>query len=300
MDKSIRLYGENIETRLKNMGLSVDILFPNIDIPLGKVIGNIASRGVSYAVCVEPENQSHGSLTLNVLQGEQQEHRNMPVDDAMSFISTNFSSRLGELELNCLSSLHIYYYLFLEPGRLSSTSSGLTQPVTGSGRHPQDIQKILHFLSDDRALSMMEYDKMIKYLVLRRTELLREEFGDNIPLHLRQPPVGPQLDPASKAKQEELQERIKKILHHKQNLQSSPRLGSASAPNSAFNPSLQAAIDSLVKNGPNLLSNVSNKPFNAGSGFSSSPFQSGSFSQSYQHNQHNSGQGGFTGGFGDY
>ena len=98
MDKSIRLYGENIENRLKNMGLSVDILFPNIDIPLGKVIGNIASRGVSYAICLYPENQSHGSLTLNVLQGEQQEHRNMPVDDAMSFISKNFSNRLGEFK----------------------------------------------------------------------------------------------------------------------------------------------------------------------------------------------------------
>ena len=97
MDKSIRLYGENIENRLKNMGLAVDILFPNIDIPLGKVIGNIASRGVTYAICLYPENQSHGSLTLNVLQGEQQEHRNMPVDDALTFISKNFCNRLGEL-----------------------------------------------------------------------------------------------------------------------------------------------------------------------------------------------------------
>ena len=134
---------------------------------------------------------------------------------------------------------------------------------------------------------------MIKYLVLRRTELLREEFGDNIPLHLRQPPVGPQLDPASKAKQEELQERIKKILQQKQ---SSHGQGSASTLSSSMNPSLQAAIDSLVKNGPNLLSNVSNKPFNAGGagagGFSNSPFQQGSFAQQYQ--------GGFTGGFGDY
>ena len=105
MDKSIRLYGENIENRLKNMGLSVDILFPNVDIPLGKVIGNIASRGVSYAICVHPENQSHGSLTLNVLQGEQQEHRNMPVDDAMSFISKNFTNRLGELQFSHLNSI---------------------------------------------------------------------------------------------------------------------------------------------------------------------------------------------------
>ena len=179
--------------------------------------------------------------------------------------------------------LFLIIYLFVEQGRGSMTRSG-----GASSSHPADIQKILNFLSDDRALSMMEYDKMIKYLVARRTQLLREEYGDNIPLHLQQPPVGPQLDPASKAKQEELQERIKKILQQKQ---SSPGLGPASAPASSFNPSLQAAIDSLVKNGPNLLSSVSNKPFNAGGGFSSSPFQS---------YQHSSSQGGFTGGFGDY
>ena len=148
-------------------------------------------------------------------------------------------------------------------------------------------------MADDRALSMMEYDKMIKYLVLRRTELLREEYGDNIPVHLQQPPVGPQLDPASKAKQEELQERIKKILQQKQT--------PVSSLSSSMNPSLQAAIDSLVKNGPNLLSNISNKPFNVGvggdaGGFSNSPFQQGSFSKPFQHQ----GGGGFTGGFGDY
>ena len=31
------------------------------------------------------------SLTVNVLQGEQQEHRNMPIDEAVSFIAKNFS-----------------------------------------------------------------------------------------------------------------------------------------------------------------------------------------------------------------
>ena len=194
---------------------------------------------------------------------------------------------------------YLNLFVFAEPGRGSSSSSGITQPLTAPSGHPHDIQKILSFLSDDRALSIMEYDKMIKYLVLRRTECLREEYGDNIPVHLQQPPVGPQLDPATKAKQEELQERIKKILQQKQ---PSAGLGSASASalSSGLNPSLQAAIDSLVKNGPNLLSNVANKPFSAGGagggdgGFSNSPFQQGSFSQSYQH------QGGFTGGFGDY
>ena len=105
MDKSIRAYGEHVENRLKNMGLAVDILFPNPDIPLGSVLGNIATRGVMYAVCVYPENREHGSLTLNVLQGEQEEHRNMPVDDAMTFISQNFSNRLGELNLTLVNTV---------------------------------------------------------------------------------------------------------------------------------------------------------------------------------------------------
>ena len=98
MDKSIRLYGEQVEARLRNMGLSVDILFPNPDIPLASVIGNIASRGVQYAVCLGLENRDHRSITLNVLQGDQQEHRNMPLDDAMTFISQNFSNRLGKFQ----------------------------------------------------------------------------------------------------------------------------------------------------------------------------------------------------------
>ena len=185
--------------------------------------------------------------------------------------------------------------MYIYAGSVSSNSSGFNKNVPSNSGHPQDIQKILNFLSDDRALSMMEYDKMIKYLVVRRTALLREEYGDNIPVHLQQPPVGPLQDPASKAKQEELQERIQKILKQKKS--------SASSSSSNLNPSLQAAIDSLVKNGPNLLSNVSQqKSFGGPSAgfYGNSQFQSSSFSNQYQRNEHISGQGGFTGGFGDY
>merc|ERR1712150_120529 len=174
-------------------------------------------------------------------------------------------------------------------------NSGLNKRVSRISGHPQDIEKILSFLIDDRALSMMEYDKMIKYLVSKRTALLREEYGDSIPVHLQQPPVGPPQDPATKAKQEELQERIHKILKQKQT--------SASAVSSNLDPSLQAAIDSLVKNGPNLLSNVSlQKPYSAvGGGFSSnSQFQSNSYSNQYSRSHSSTGQGGFTGGFGDF
>jgi len=68
----------------------VDILFPNPDIPLGKILDNITSRGIQYAIVVTHLNEQHRSLTLNVLHGQQQ----------VSFIRTNcltnFTVGLGD------------------------------------------------------------------------------------------------------------------------------------------------------------------------------------------------------------
>jgi hypothetical protein len=65
-----RIYGESIERRLKNLGLSADILFPNTMIPLGKLLGNISKRGTLYALSVYPINQAKESFTVNILQGD--------------------------------------------------------------------------------------------------------------------------------------------------------------------------------------------------------------------------------------
>ena len=84
---------------------------------------------------------------------------------------------------------------------------------------------------------------MIKYLVGKRQDTLKEEYGESIPAHLLHPPVGPNQEPAAKAKQEELQNRVQKILSRSKvtNQQGS----------SGLTPSLQAAIENLVKTGPN-------------------------------------------------
>lgn len=62
-------YAEFIEQKLKNQGLLVDLLFPNEDVPIGKVLANISSRGCLYAILVMPINEEHRSLTLNILHG---------------------------------------------------------------------------------------------------------------------------------------------------------------------------------------------------------------------------------------
>lgn len=238
--KSTRDYAEMIEDRLKNISLSVDVLFPNPDIPIGKVLGNIAMRGVMFAVCVAPENKLHRSLTVNVLQGEQQEHRNMPVDEATAFISRNFLKLLDE------------------PPPAPKTSGFQSKAETSSeSKLPTDIKSIIGFLTDDRPMSIMEYDKLIKYLVLRREGCLKDEYGSNVPVHLLLPPVGPNQDPVMKAKQEEIQSKVMDILNKK----AAPAV---MAP--VINPTLQQAIDSLVKTGPNLLNNVGSGAVGAGGG----------------------------------
>lgn len=64
-----REYAEYIEQRLKSLGLIVDLLFPNEDVPIGRVLANISSRGCLYAILVMPQNEEHRSLTLDILHG---------------------------------------------------------------------------------------------------------------------------------------------------------------------------------------------------------------------------------------
>lgn len=67
-----REYAEYIERRLKKLGLTVDLLFPNEDVPLGRVLANISGRGTLYAIVVTVLNEEHRSITVNVLHGQHQ------------------------------------------------------------------------------------------------------------------------------------------------------------------------------------------------------------------------------------
>ena len=134
---------------------------------------------------------------------------------------------------------------------LSQQSQDPYGPAVSKGQMPEDVRNVFGFLMDSRPLSVMEYDKLIKYLVRQREDMLKNEYGiDNIPANLITPPIGPPMDTATKAKQDELQSKIMDILNKqkaeptKKPTENVPELSA----------SLQKAIDSLIKSGPNLLS----------------------------------------------
>ncbi|KAK4876514.1 hypothetical protein RN001_009020 [Aquatica leii] len=211
-------YAEYIEQRLKGIGLMVDLLYPNEDVPIGRVLANISSRGCLYAILVMPQNEEYRSLTLSILHGIPQEHRNIPVEDAITLISRNFDAYMrGE----------------------KSTSPGAGTSLLD--RHPEGIQMILNLLAENRQLTSVQYDRIMKYLQDRR-ELQRqfevtEGEGDN----------DNEVQPNSK--QAELQSRIMNILN--KSTEDAPKPVEApqipATPTPLLNdPSVQKALDSLL------------------------------------------------------
>ncbi|CAH2266393.1 jg9146 [Pararge aegeria aegeria] len=146
VSKPLTEYAEYIEGRLKRLGIVVDLLFPMEDVPIGKVLGNIASRGCLYAILVTPENQDHRSLTLTILHGLPQEHRNIPLEDALQLMSRDF------------------------------------QEVKRGGPSGREaVYALLGQLADGRTLTVSQYDKVIEYLQDRREQQSKVELGESGP-----------------------------------------------------------------------------------------------------------------------
>lgn len=235
VSKMLTEFAEYIEHRLKSIGLTVDLLFPNEDVPIGRVLANISSRGCLYAILVMPINEEHRSLTLNILHGIPQEHRNMPVDDAIQLIARNFDTYVrGE-----------------KSGGQSTVAIG-PAPLANE-RHPEAIQILLNLLADNRQLTTLQYDRVIKYLQDRREFQYKQE-------------VGEAADEANNpTKEAELQNRIMNILN-KTGANPAPPTLSTISPNIANSapknsapilndPSVQKALDSLLQG--NILKNIS-------------------------------------------
>ncbi|RZF45099.1 hypothetical protein LSTR_LSTR013979 [Laodelphax striatellus] len=237
-------YADFVERRLKDIGLTVDVLFPNDDVPLGRILANISGRGALYAIVVAPVNEQHRSLTVNILYGQHQEHRNMPMEDAISLIRRTFQSYMrGEREL---------------PGTIG-----------GYEVHPDAIQTLFNLLKENRQLTVLQYDKVIRYLQEKRALQLKLEVGDD-PADL--PTLQDTNSNSSAAaavpvvKQQELQSRIMNILKKKgavpadeapapvpapDQWQSAAAEGPSptqQAPPLLKNPNVQMAIDSLLRN----------------------------------------------------
>lgn len=227
------------------MGLTVDLLFPNEDVPIGKVLANIDSRGCLYAILVTPANEENRSITVNILHGDAVEHRNMPVEDALKLINNDFQDRMRYDRMNS--------------GPLMPTAVQIT-PTTAYAApplntlHPEAIQTLVNLLADNRPITVLQYDRVIRYLQERREYQLKAEIGDAPPDMEIPAPVDPEA---------ELQKKIMDILNKPSITHSvvkpvapvipkpvvrsaTPSTSSSGQPQLLNDPKVQKALDSLL------------------------------------------------------
>uniref|UniRef100_A0A1A9VZK1 RRM domain-containing protein n=1 Tax=Glossina brevipalpis TaxID=37001 RepID=A0A1A9VZK1_9MUSC len=166
-------YGKMIERRLQLLGLEVDILLPNPNVSLKKVISTMAAKGCIYAILINNLHEKHRSITLYLLQGQLFEHRNMPLDDAIKLIDIDFrTSHRGVLAGN-VSKKRLIQSAAIRPVATSS----LVVPFTKE-RHPAAIQTLLTLLARNSPLTVLQYDCIIKYLQEQRALQMKAELED--------------------------------------------------------------------------------------------------------------------------
>lgn len=176
VSRDLTTYAENIEAKLKRNGLTVDLLFPNDDVPIGKVLSNIASRGSYYAILITPENEERNSITVNVLYGIPAEHRNMPTEDALLFIYKDYEEKLRAEREKIVK----YRAAMMQTNSGSNSSHMVYNAPPLQDKHPEPIQNMINLLAANRQLTVLQYDRLIKYLNDRKEMQVKYELGEDI------------------------------------------------------------------------------------------------------------------------
>ncbi|XP_049516854.1 nuclear receptor coactivator 5-like isoform X4 [Dermacentor silvarum] len=254
-----RNYAEMVERRLKNLGMQVDLLFLKDEALLSRALEDLTQRGTLFAVVVTDQHEVHGSVTVNILYGVPQEHRNMPLDDSLKLVARHFREQVEAQQAATGG-----------PDRLGPD---------------RELQFLLKLLVDSKYLSIPELDRIIKYLTERRDKQLMLERGESAQQQPRTvsstapsanvEPERPK-PPEEKPTQQELQQRILSMIGQPTSpttivkqaplptpvqQQPQPPAPAGDVPTSTYinfdNPSVQKALDNLIHNGSNLLKTLS-------------------------------------------
>ncbi|XP_070537105.1 nuclear receptor coactivator 5-like isoform X2 [Ptychodera flava] len=156
VNRQQREYAESVERSLKQVGLVVDITYLGTDISLAQALDDVSRRGVLYAIIVTSQHALHRSVTLNILHGTPQEHRNMPLDDALSLIARNFERYMQNLR-----------------EKTAASNLALAQVELS-------IPQLLCLLADGKQLTLDELTRVIAYLQERHKKLLETQPGASL------------------------------------------------------------------------------------------------------------------------
>ncbi|GAB1599260.1 nuclear receptor coactivator 5-like isoform X1 [Argonauta hians] len=148
----LREYADHLKRRLENLNMTIEICAIPEDSPQMNFVEEKARHGVLYVIIICPQNEVYNSLTLHIFPGTPQEHRNMPLADAMNLVARNFERYLQQIKDG---SDHIKPPTQIQPFEPPSS----------------EIRYLLDLLADNRHLTMEELDKVSLYISNRKKKL---------------------------------------------------------------------------------------------------------------------------------
>ncbi|XP_056406357.1 nuclear receptor coactivator 5 [Hyla sarda] len=238
-NKQSKEYAESVGRKIRDLGMLVDLIFLNTEVSLSQVLEDVTRGGTPFAIAITQQHQTHRSCTVNILFGTPQEHRNMPLADAMVLIARNFErykveKRDKEREDIARQAAKLSTDAFLRE-RAVALDEGLRAPP------PSGIMALLNLLADNRYVTPEEIDKVIIYLRDRKERMLALT-GEPISSQLSRP-LGTNSGPALESSS---------TLASSQAMQVTPQLSSgapAAQTPSSSQQELQAKILSLFNSG---------------------------------------------------
>lgn len=276
-ERRCRDYAEMFLGKLKKIGLVCDIIILDKFLSPSQVIEEATARGLLYTASVTMQNEMHLSITVNILQGQPQEHRNMPYEDALKLVARNFDAHL----------------LKLGGGKTDAAAAPAKMPLASKALQIEEIDPKLSLmlinLAEGKNLKLDDLDLVIEFLKKKREKLTGiENPGQPIATTYQQKeskpastgpsPVQP---PSPKEKiastqAEDLQAKINRLFGDQNKQQSTVRMKLSASPQADdnytaqadskkknpvgidfTNPSVQNALQNLMKTGPSILDSLS-------------------------------------------
>ncbi|KAM6947369.1 nuclear receptor coactivator 5 isoform 4-T4 [Lycodopsis pacificus] len=159
-----REYAETVGRKVRDLGMVVDLIFLNTEVSLTQALEDVGRARTPFAIIITQQHQVHRSCTVNILFGTPQEHRNMPMQDAMMLVAHNYDTYKVENrekereEIARKAAKMADDVLLREPDREG---------------HPISVLTSITLLSENRFVTPDEMDGLIAYLKDKRARLLR-------------------------------------------------------------------------------------------------------------------------------
>ncbi|XP_026068681.1 nuclear receptor coactivator 5-like isoform X2 [Carassius auratus] len=159
VNKLQKEYAETVGRQVRDLGMVVDLIFLNTEVSLTQALEDVSRARTPFAIIITQQHQVHRSCTVNILFGTPQEHRNMPMQDAMVLVAHNFDSfKVEHLakerdELVRKAAKMADEVLMREPDRESHPASVLTHiTLLSEGRYmtPDELARLIEYLRDKR------------------------------------------------------------------------------------------------------------------------------------------------------